>query len=202
MKIQRPEHTPRGYEWLPDAFHRDIEPGGDQSLETARRALAEGDVEACLLDHRVGQLYPIAERMWTKPPLSKRVFPRFRDGWMQMRLELYTGPYVEGWIFVKAGYFASLQAQTGDGEREIIDQYRSGSPGRPSSKNLILREFEQRRKDQRALPKLADEAKELREWLDAYHPYAPQVTEKTIKNNIRGEHRKAFPKESLKIARN
>ena len=103
----RPEHSPRGYEWLPDAYKRAVKPLGLKGREHARQILAEGDVKA-ILRAPFGGRYSIFERMWDKEPLEKKVYPRFKDGWMRMRLELYVGPYLEGWIFVPDGAFDSL----------------------------------------------------------------------------------------------
>lgn len=49
-----------------------------------------------------------------KEPLSRKVRPRFQDGWMIMRLDLYRGAYVAGWVFVKEGALAKIIAGTSD----------------------------------------------------------------------------------------
>ena len=102
----RPEHSPRGYEWLPDAYKRDVKPLGLKGREHARQMLAEGDVKA-ILRTPFGGRYSIFERMWDKEPLETKVYPRFTDGKMRMRLEPYVGHYVKGWIFVSEGAFDS-----------------------------------------------------------------------------------------------
>ncbi len=109
--LNRPEHCPRGHEWLPDAFRRDIEPHGPGARERARQALAEGDVEA-LLRTPLGDRYPIDARMWDKEPVARKVYPRFRDGWMRMGVHPDGGPYVEGWIFVPKGALTQALAET------------------------------------------------------------------------------------------
>ena len=58
----RPEHSPRGYEWLPDAYERDVKLHGPEARETVRQALADDDFEALLLD-TIGKQYPIPHRM-------------------------------------------------------------------------------------------------------------------------------------------
>ena len=108
-KPKRPEHTPRGYEWLPDAYERDVAPRGNDAREKVRVALAEGDIVA-KLHSNVGAMYDVFDRMWSKPPLTEKVYPRFEDGWLSQRLELYTGPYVTGPIFVPAEAFSKLLA--------------------------------------------------------------------------------------------
>ena len=44
----RPEHSPRGYEWLPDVYKRDIEALGPEARECARQVLVEGEIDAIL----------------------------------------------------------------------------------------------------------------------------------------------------------
>lgn len=97
----RPEHSPRDHEWLPDAYHRDVEPHGPEARELVRQALAEGDIKA-LLRTPVGELFDVAARMWRKDSLDQKVYPRFEGGRMRIRL----GPsrsYVKGWVFVPLG---------------------------------------------------------------------------------------------------
>ncbi len=72
---------------------------GPEGRERARQILAEGDVEATLRTLN-GDRFPIPERMWDKEPLEKKVYRRFKDGWMRMRPNPPTGPYVSGWVFV------------------------------------------------------------------------------------------------------
>ncbi len=100
---KRPEHCPQGYEWLPDAYKRDVEPHGPEARERVRQAFAEGDIIA-LLRTRSGERHEIAPRMWDKEPVAEKVYPRFEDGRMRMglglRTERYTGRHVEGFVFV------------------------------------------------------------------------------------------------------
>ena len=100
---KRPEHCPKGYEWLPDAYKRDVEHHGPEARERVRQALAEGDIIA-ILRTPFGERPEIDRRMWDKEPVAKKVYPRFEDGWMRMGLGLttglYEGRYVEGFVFV------------------------------------------------------------------------------------------------------
>lgn len=101
-RFTRPEHRPAGYEWLPDAFARDVGFDNHAGRELVRSALAEGQIVA-LLRIPLGHRYEIPQRMWDKEPVARMVLPRFKDGWMQMGLNELTGPHVEGWIFVPRG---------------------------------------------------------------------------------------------------
>jgi hypothetical protein len=66
----------------------------------------------------------------------------------------------------------------------------TGMPGRPSKgKGLIEDEFKRRIGDGVALPDLADEAQALWNWYKVKDPKAERPTVKTIKNNIRADHR-------------
>ncbi len=100
---KRPEHCPQGYEWLPDAYKRDVEPHGPEARERVRQAFAEGKIIA-LLRTPFGERHEIAPRMWDKEPVAEKVYPRFEDGRMRMglglRTERYTGRHIEGFVFV------------------------------------------------------------------------------------------------------
>lgn len=127
----RPEHVPRGYEWLPDAYKRDVEPHGPEARERVRYALAEGDIKALLLLD-LGHEEPIDGRMWRKTPLARKVYPRFLDGRMRIGLHPYRGPHVWGWVFVPEGSLAQVLSQPGSTKNrstkfsraELEDWYR------------------------------------------------------------------------------
>ena len=106
----RPEHVPRGYEWLPDAYKRDVEPHGPEARERVRYALAVGDIEALLLAD-LGHEIPIDGRMWRKTPLERKVYPRFDDGRMRIGLNPHAGPHVWGWVFVPEESLAEVLSQ-------------------------------------------------------------------------------------------
>jgi hypothetical protein len=68
----------------------------------------------------------------------------------------------------------------------------SGAPGRPTSMHLVRSEFESRKKmGTLNLASLKQQSKDLSDWLAKNYPSAPQLTEKTIENNIRSEYRLA-----------
>lgn len=98
----RPEIVPRGYEFLPDAIKRDVEPHGVKALELVQQALGEGDIVALLQGH-LGHRKPIPQRIWNKHPLIRKVYPRFTDGKMRMGLHDHEGPHLVGWVFVYKG---------------------------------------------------------------------------------------------------
>ena len=152
----RPEHHPEGYEWLPDAYARDVRPHSDEAREKVRQALAEGKCTP-LLRTLIGERHPIPTRMWDKEPVAKKVYPLFETGWMRMRLKFLTGsgwagPYVKGWVFVGKGALGEILGK--------VDPYCSGSPGRPTIKHLIDTEYQRRVGDGEALPKISAEALE------------------------------------------
>ena len=62
---------------------------------------------------------------------------------------------------------------------------QTGAPGRPSSMDVVLSEFERRRKnDQCSKQSRKDEAKDLVSWLKATHPAAPSLSYKTVMNKL------------------
>ncbi len=68
------------------------------------------------------------------------------------------------------------------------DFYRTGVPGRPTSKHLILHEHRRRIEEGEANEVLVREAEYLDAWLRETHPDAPPMTVLTIKNRIREQH--------------
>ena len=107
----RPEFIPQGYEWLREAYKRDVEPHGAETWETVRQALAEGNIEAKILD-KFGSLENVQTRMWRKRRTLVDQF--FQTGWMTMTLVLYTNIKFEGHLFVKEGALAKIIAGTSD----------------------------------------------------------------------------------------
>ena len=184
---ERPESCPRGYEWLPDAYQRDVEPHGPAAREKVRQTLAEGDIKAILQD-RIGERYTIPPRMWRKEPLAQMVYPQFQEGWCRVAWPSHPH-YVEGWIFIPEGALKkALQEEPSAGQsadQALPDPYHTGLPGRPTIKHLIEQELLQRIEKNQILPSLSEEACALRDWAAVRHPTVRTPTEKTIKNNIR-----------------
>ncbi len=70
------------------------------------------------------------------------------------------------------------------------DLYATGLPGRPPKlKHLIEQEFRRRVEAGEVCSSLPAEARALRDWAAERHPNAPNPSEKTIVNNIRGPYR-------------
>jgi len=65
------------------------------------------------------------------------------------------------------------------------EEYRTGVPGRPTSKHLIEMEFNERAERKETKDRLRQEAIALSEWSAKAHPKAPELTTKTIENNLR-----------------
>src|SRR5262249_25834637 len=73
---------------------------------------------------------------------------------------------------------------------EITSQpYQTGTPGRPTSMQLVAAEYRARWDRSEAQERIGAEAAALSQWLKETHPSAPQLTPKTICNNLRTEHR-------------
>jgi hypothetical protein len=91
-----------------------------------------------------------------------------------------------------------LQVKKGDVLREIKfvngkesrrPVYETGAPGRPTSMNLVIHEFEARYIRGETTSSITQEAVALAEWLANTHPDAAPVTAKTIKNRLAGQFR-------------
>jgi hypothetical protein len=67
--------------------------------------------------------------------------------------------------------------------------YQTGAPGRPTSMQLVAAEHRARWDRGEALERIGAEAQALAQWLREAHPSAPQLTAKTIRNNLSAEHR-------------
>ena len=78
-----------------------------------------------------------------------------------------------------------------EGRNEALEPaaYRSGAPGRPSANNLVKLEFDARCRRVETAPSVKLEAIALADWLGTTHPSAPQLTAKTIENQIRAAFR-------------
>ena len=72
----------------------------------------------------------------------------------------------------------------------VVYPLRSGTPGRPTSMHLVEAEFEARCARSDVASSLGEEARYLVDWLRSAHPNAPQLTDKTIKNNLRAAYRR------------
>jgi hypothetical protein len=66
-----------------------------------------------------------------------------------------------------------------------VTTYKTGSPGRPSSKHLIVLEANRRIRTGEVPKSLAAFARSLSEWLKTTHPTAAEMKQKTIENRVR-----------------
>jgi len=71
------------------------------------------------------------------------------------------------------------------------DAYRTGAAGRPTSKQLVGLEHRRRLLADEAHQSVAQEARHLAAWLTTRHPTAPAMSDGTVENAIRAEHRRA-----------
>ena len=78
-----------------------------------------------------------------------------------------------------------------EGPHDEPDAYRTGAAGRPTSKQLVGVEHQRRLLAGEAHQSVAQEAKHLVAWLAARHPTAPVMSDGTVENAIRAEHRRA-----------
>jgi hypothetical protein len=67
--------------------------------------------------------------------------------------------------------------------------YRTGTPGRPSSRDLAKHEMQRRAKEGRLCSKVSEEMKELCGWLKKNHPDAAQPTPKALETSLRSDYR-------------
>lgn len=85
-------------------------------------------------------------------------------------------------LFTKLQVKAQLVVDLHDQSR--ADVTKSGAPGRPSSMNLVLSEYQRRREAHTVESSARAEAKALETWLKSNHPKHPCLTEKTIRNKL------------------
>jgi len=77
--------------------------------------------------------------------------------------------------------------------------YRSGYPGRPSVTRLVEAELRRRAAARKCCGSLAEEARDLHEWVNQAHPNAPHLpTPRTIENQIRDLYRTLVRKPATK----
>lgn len=78
--------------------------------------------------------------MWDKDRVAKKVYPRFHDGWMRMGLNEFSGPYIEGWIFVpKRSVERTLQR---DHQEPIRKHQFSDSKARQWYRDYVFRHIQ------------------------------------------------------------
>ena len=81
-----------------------------------------------------------------------------------------------------------------DDDKGEAARYRTGAPGRPGSKHIVLKEFMRRAKRGDAEETIAAESHVLSDWLREKHPLAHPITPRTVENAIRVEYRRFWSK--------
>ena len=77
---------------------------------------------------------------------------------------------------------------------EATDHTHSGMAGHPTSKHLYIREMKDRAADGRFKDSVAQESRDLLDWMGQKHPSLNPCTAKVIDNAIRAEHRELLAK--------
>ena len=85
--------------------------------------------------------------------------------------------------------YARPGSQSDDTEHGL-DPTKSGMPGRPSPKHLYLKEMKRRAKEDLLQDSLAQEARDLWDWMDQKHPELNRGRVKSIENVIRDDYRR------------
>ena len=68
--------------------------------------------------------------------------------------------------------------------------YKTGVAGRPTSRDLAKQEMQRRADNGELCSSLAAEVRVLREWVQQYHPAAPQLTQSALQNALRDDYRR------------
>lgn len=182
-------------------------------IECMRVALGRGMI-ASMLREVAGGPYsdPLPIGQWQ----LENPMPRFTMGKMNPASPFepaFDGP-LHRWIFIhREGLhrlLSDLRRQFGNGDESNADHpprneaqpaalaapvspdpeplsiYSSGSPGRPSSMQLVELEFRRRVAASETATSNSAEAKALSDWVAKTYPSAPRLTAKTIRNKIPG----------------
>lgn len=125
---------------------------------------AESDLDLILSDELVLRSHPyVGEEDWFKG-YSDALSDRRGDRWSRLMVE--KSDVLALWPFAYS------------------EPIRSGSPGRPSSMQLVRQEFEKRREEGTMCITITEESRFLAQWLSANHKGHPPLTAKTIRNNL------------------
>jgi len=87
--------------------------------------------------------------------------------------------------FRSAALLKAFPSRDSMAEEVRASRSRTGAPGRPTSMHLIKKEFERRAAAGSLDDQLAAVAQSLVNWLKETHPAEPQMTPKTVENNLR-----------------
>jgi hypothetical protein len=160
-----------------------------QSIDDVRRAVLRsfqsGELAASGQWRDSSLREPIPSLDWAdltiEDSFKGEMIVRHRDGsltpWKDIR--------VKGAEVVSAFAVPSAQLPASAPSAQALVSYRSGLPGKPTSKHLYLQKLSERIKAGQLAPTLKDEATFLKGWLKQTHPSAPPGGMSAIKNAIR-----------------
>ncbi len=130
-----------------------------------------------------------------------RVFPPhgLHDSNTDPRFPLYHDVLIETAGLRKAWNLPPAEASPARGEAPLPAPeapltstgaiYATGVAGKPTSRQLVLKEMQRRAALRKTQPTMSQEAKALFLWLSVIHPEAPVMTVKTITNSLAAEYR-------------
>jgi hypothetical protein len=158
----------------------------DATIFGVEHTLVGDDDTAIEPDLDAVQMGRFVELRWN--PLTARWFDVHveRQSLTKWLGELVTPPAIVAPI---ASTDTSLPPKPGSSEQI----YLTGAPGRPTSKQLVVAEYQARIHDKRHETVLKREAETLAAWLAENHPSAPRMSVGTIENAIRERHRRVKP---------
>lgn len=105
---------------------------------------------------------------------------------------------MEAWVGRRGVHFGDVQFKTADiltlwpvgapvAELVSIATDRTGASGRPTSKHLVLQEYQRRADGGKAEETIGEKGKALSDWLALAYPLLAQMAPRVVKNTIRRE---------------
>ena len=164
-----------------------------EAQKTLRQLLYSGQVPSQIIE-RSGRPHNTPTHVWAGVQWGRAL----RSGEIGFEVAAYA-PDAHGRIIVSEQHL--LEALNSDdvqktkthqlGRRVLskTDEIHSGMPGRPSPKHLYIEEMKRRAGCGLLCDTLAQEARDLRNWLKQKHPSLNPGTIKTIENAARGDYR-------------
>jgi hypothetical protein len=175
-------------------------------------AIASADVACTGVCMESGQREGLAPALFGSLKIHHLFGPEDVSGWLDQELYLSTMPYIEeDW---RAGFSDDLRKKLKTvwsklmvSKVDVVKRWqfdltpaKSGFAGRPTSKQLIILEFQQRCAAKVADRSLMANAKGLCDWLSQAHPEAPQPKPKTVTDHIRAIHNAHWAEPKMKIS--